>query len=66
MIPAEEWSTFLPEVPGGMIYNILYGQKYSETNRKILTFRGLSNGVETQLIFKLHGQKWRLEKINAY
>ena len=65
-IPAEEWSTFLPEVPGGMIYNILYGQKYSETNRKILTFRGLSNGVETQLIFKRHGQKWRLEKINAY
>lgn len=65
-IPAEEWSTFLPEIPNEMIYNILYGQKYTETNRKILTFRGLSNGVETQLIFKRHGQKWRLEKIVAY
>lgn len=65
-IPAEEWSSFLPEVPGDMIYNILYGQKYSESDRKILTFRGLANGVETQLIFKHHGKDWRLEKIVAY
>jgi hypothetical protein len=65
-IPAGEWSSFLPEVPGEMIYNILYGQKYSESDRKILTFRGLANGAETQLFFRRHGKDWRLEKIVAY
>ncbi len=65
-IPAAEWSTFLPEIPGNLIYNILYGQRYKESKRKILTFRGLSNGVETQLVFKRHGNSWKLVKINAY
>ncbi|MDQ7737603.1 DUF4348 domain-containing protein [Prevotella corporis] len=65
-IPAGEWSSFLPEVPGDMIYNILYGQKYKESNKKILTFRGLSNGVETQLVFKKKGNSWKLVKIYAY
>ena len=65
-IPAAEWSSFLPEVPGDVIYNILYGQKYKESKRKILTFRGLSNGVETQLVFNKKGNSWKLVKINAY
>ena len=65
-IPAGEWSSFLPEVPGDMIYSILYGQKYKESNKKILTFRGLSNGVETQLVFKKKGNSWKLVKIYAY
>jgi len=33
---------------------------------KILSFKGLSNGLETQLIFKRRGGKWRLEKLNAF
>jgi putative lipoprotein len=65
-IPAEEWSTFLPTVPDNMIYNILYGQKYGKSQRKILVFRGLSNGIETRLVFKQRHGKWRLEKIKAY
>ena len=65
-IPAEEWASFLPEIPHDMIYNILYGQKYTKTDHKIVTFRGLSNGAETQLVFKTHGKSWRLEKIIAY
>ena len=65
-IPAEEWSSFLPEIPGDMIYNILYGQKYKESKKKILTFRGLSNGIETQLVFKKKGETWKLVKIIAY
>ncbi|MCI6671735.1 MAG: DUF4348 domain-containing protein [Prevotella sp.] len=64
-IAAAEWSSFLPEVPKNMIYNILYGQKNVDSNQKILTFRGLSNGVETQLVFKKKGNGWQLVKINA-
>lgn len=65
-IPASEWSTFLPEVPGNIIYNILYGQKYDKSKKKILVFRGLSNGVETQLEFRQRGNDWRLERVVAY
>ena len=65
-IPASEWSTYLPEVPKNNIYNILYGQKYGESKKKILVFRGLSNGIETQLEFKNRGKSWRLERIIAY
>lgn len=65
-IPASDWSTFLPQVPRNTIYNILYGQKYGVGNVKILEFKGLSNGLETQLVFKRKGGKWRLVKMNAY
>ena len=65
-IAASEWSGFLPEIPTNVMYNILYGQKYKDGNRKILSFKGLSNGLETQLIFKRRGGKWRLEKLNAF
>ena len=65
-IAASEWSGFLPEIPSNVMYNILYGQKYKDGNRKILSFKGLSNGLETQLIFKRRGGKWRLEKLNAF
>ena len=65
-IHASEWSTFLPEVPGNIIYNILYGQKYDKSKKKILVFRGLSNGVETQLEFRQRGNDWRLERVVAY
>lgn len=65
-IPASDWSTYLPQVPDNIVYNILYGQKYGEENSKILDFKGLSNGLETQLVFKRRGNKWMLVKINAY
>lgn len=65
-IPASEWSSFLPEVPKNTIYNILYGQKNADGNKKILTFRGLSNGIETQLVFKRNGGSWQLVKLIAY
>lgn len=65
-IPASDWHTYLPEVPGDMIYNIRYGQTYSNCNTKILDFKGLSNGLETQLVFNRRGDSWRLVKINAY
>lgn len=64
-IPAYSWADFLPEVPDEMIYNILYGQHYDSENEKILMFKGISNGLETQLTFKRHGDDWKLVKLNA-
>ena len=63
-IEPETWPAFAPQLPHGMIYNIIYGQKYDESNQKIFVIRGIANGMETILTFKrVHG-KWMLTKLN--
>ena len=63
-IEPETWPAFAPHLPHGMIYNIIYGQKYAESNQKIFVIRGIANGMETVLTFKrVHG-KWMLTKLN--
>lgn len=63
-IEPENWPAFAPQLPHGMIYNIIYGQKYAESNQKIFVIRGIANGMETILTFKrVHG-KWMLTKLN--
>nr|WP_302687355.1 DUF4348 domain-containing protein [uncultured Prevotella sp.] len=63
-IEPETWTAFAPQLPHGMIYNIIYGQKYAESNQKIFVIRGIANGMETILTFKrVHG-KWMLTKLN--
>ena len=58
-----QWPSFAPELPHGLIYNILYGQTYKESNLKIFVLRGISNGFETQLTFRKRGGKWKLIKL---
>lgn len=63
-IEPETWPAFAPQLPHGMIYNLIYGQKYAESNQKIFVIRGIANGMETILTFKrVHG-KWMLTKLN--
>ena len=63
-IEPETWPAFAPQLPHGMIFNIIYGQKYAESNQKIFVIRGIANGMETILTFKrVHG-KWMLTKLN--
>ena len=63
-IEPETWPAFAPKLPSGMIYNIIYGQKYNESNQKIFVIRGIANGLETELTFKRIGGKWMLTKLN--
>ena len=63
-IEPETWPAFAPQLPHGMIYNIIYGQKYTESNQKIFVIRGIANGMETSLTFKKIGGKWELIKLN--
>lgn len=64
-IPADSWADFLPEIPDNVIYNIIYGQKYSGGKERIFLFKGISNGLETELFFKYADEGWKLMKINA-
>jgi len=46
-----------------MIYNIIYGQKYTESSQKIFVIRGIANGMETRLTFKKIEGRWQLMKL---
>ena len=61
----EQWSAFAPELPQGLLYNILYGQKYTESSQKIFLIRGIANGLETELTFKKKDGKWKLTKLST-
>ena len=63
ILAPEQWLSFAPELPHTIIYNILYGQKYSESNQKIFMIRGIANGIETELTFHRIGGKWKLMKL---
>lgn len=58
------WPAFAPELPVDFIYNIMYGQKYTEGRQKIFVMRGIANGMEMQLTFKRIGGNWKLTKLS--
>ena len=52
MMPGQ-WPDFKPAlIPEGNIYNIIYGKEYPESKTKILVVRGISNGLEIEMVFK--------------
>ena len=63
-IAPETWPAFAPELPSDFIYNIMYGQKYTEGNQKIFVMRGIANGMEMQLTFKRMDGKWKLTSLS--
>ena len=60
----EQWPMFAPSLPHDMIYNIIYGQKYTESNQKIFVIRGIATGLETELTFRRVGGQWKLMKLS--
>ncbi|WP_278372424.1 DUF4348 domain-containing protein [Segatella bryantii] len=64
-IDAETWPAFAPKLPAGMIYNIVYGQKYAESTQKIFVIRGIANGMETELTFRRIKGKWQLVQLTT-
>ncbi len=63
-IDPETWPAFAPELPANFIYNIMYGQSYTQSNQKILVMRGIANGMEMELTFVRKGKEWRLTKLS--
>lgn len=63
VITPDTWEAFAPELPSAMIYNIVYGEPEKENGHKIFVLRGIANGMEIELFFELHGDKWKLTKM---
>lgn len=65
MMP-QQWPDFKPGlIPKGNIYNIIYGQNYTESNKKIFVIRGIANGLEIEMTFRRIGEHWKLVKFNS-
>lgn len=61
----DQWPDFKPAlIPRNAIYNILYGQKYTESSQKIFVIRGIANGLETEMTFRRKNGQWKLMKFN--
>jgi len=64
-IAPEQWLSFAPELPQNMIYNILYDEEQEADNtKKIFVIRGISNGQEAELTFRIKEDRWKLVKLN--
>ncbi len=61
IIDADQWQTFCPEVPSGIISNIRKGQSYGG-HRIVLRKSGLSNGLQEVFTFTKERNGWRLTK----
>lgn len=57
------WEDFAPELPQGILYNIVYGRENVDSTRKILVVRGIANGMEEELTFDRKGGEWKLTKL---
>lgn len=66
VIMPQQWPDFKPSlIPRDKIYNIIYGQKYSESNRKLFVIRGIANSLEIELTFRKIDGEWKLVKFNS-
>ena len=65
VITPDTWEAFAPQLPGKVLYNIVYGKPETKGNKKIFLMRGVSNGLEVELRFKKVGGKWLLMKMTT-
>lgn len=56
----EQFPSFAPPLPKGMIYNIIYGDHKRGSNTKIFLIQGIANGIQQELLFKRIGGEWKL------
>lgn len=62
-IDPSEFSECAPELPKSKITNILYGQKFKNSNLRILSLRAQASGMECQMVFKKSGSEWMLTRL---
>lgn len=58
-IDADQWSSFCPDVPSGIITNIRYGQEYG-AYKIVMEKCGSSNGLQELFTFQKYGDSWKL------
>ena len=65
VITPDFWEAFKPDMPSGMLYNIIYGMQNPAATEKIFVIRGIANGLEVRLTFNQLNGRWLLTKMNT-
>ncbi len=65
VITPEFWEAFRPELPHNKLYNIVYGHQNPAAIQKIFLLRGISNGLEVEITFRLKKGRWKLTKLST-
>ena len=63
MITPDFWDAFQPELPQHTLYNIVYGHQDPAASQKILLLRGIANGLEVELTFRLEKGRWKVVRL---
>lgn len=63
VITPDFWDAFRPELPRGMLFNIVYGHQDPAALQKIFVIRGIANGLEVELTFRQQSGRWKLIKM---
>lgn len=65
-IMPEQWPMFVPWLPSGTIYNIVYGKDVvASSSTRYFLIRGIANGLQTDIVFVRNGKSWQLKKITT-
>ena len=65
-IMREQWPMFKPWLPENEFYCIRYGKKNNiASDKRYFFIRGISNGIQTDLVFIRKGKTWELIKVEA-
>ncbi len=65
-IMREQWPMFKPWLPKNVFYCIRYGKQQNVTSdKRYFLIRGISNGIQTDLVFIKRGDSWELVKVEA-
>lgn len=59
-INAEQWRTFCPDVPQGIISNIRYGVQKYNPRKMLMQKSGSANGLQELFVFTKEDHEWRL------
>lgn len=62
-ITPDFWEAFRPDLPKDVIYNIVYGRQNPATTQKIMLLRGIDDGLEVEITFRLQRGHWKLTKL---
>jgi len=62
-INRDQWFEFQPDLPEDVLVSIAYGQTYNNRQRMLLQLRGISDGLQSVLVFQRDGNSWRLTEL---
>lgn len=63
LLERSQWPDFRPDLPGGVITNINYGQNYADSNHRIVMICSPSGGMGCQLTFVKKGEEWMMTRL---